>query len=527
VLSQTLPTPTEKNEAFQFPTTPKSQAVSQPSQANVQSTPATQETALQQQGVPAGEKEQVSQQPSTAGNLQQAKSQPIQHAANLQPAPEPVSHVASSQQDQQQPTPRVQPNTQVGKPQPSQQVQQPTPQSKADPPPPTQADTETIPHQANQSVNPPTSLPQPLTSASQDTKLESTTPTEVRTVKANKKQFQVQVLQEPSNVPVTDLPIAPVNSNVPQGPSVNTNVPKDTKVSPVQEGAPSVAAPQTSAQESTTQQSENLNTKTLTENSSKEISSLPTKQPGTSTAAQTQRSDDAQNTSANIAVQSSQTRAASPVQQHQPQVIAKSESASIARSVATQNTSLQTGDVQHATSTQTSLGLEVNIECSEPREIQKENIRVQSPISSHPPIYIPINPGETSKEKNTPSQQSSVDNEKSSKYNEIIALTTSIETQTSFDKNLIQEQPKKATERKTLEKSSSDEHGLDDSDGSSEKSYSRQSSDSCSTQDADNIAVSKNTGMLQAKDIENWLNQVMLCADYVVMFLVGFTEQQA
>jgi hypothetical protein len=33
--------------------------------------------------------------------------------------------------------------------------------------------------------------------------------------------------------------------------------------------------------------------------------------------------------------------------------------------------------------------------------------------------------------------------------------------------------------------------------------------------------------MLQAKDIENWLNQVMLCADYVVMFLVGFTEQQA
>ena len=544
--------------------------------------------------MPTSEQDPVTQQQPNTQGQQQAKTQPAQQAVNRQPVPESVSQVTNPQQDQpaqpiqqntqvakpqpvQQPisqTPNQHPSqtmvtqqadqqskqsvTNQAMPQPpnqpvsqanqhtpttnqqpaSQQVSQQT-VAKVEPQPLTQATAGTIPNQANQqgipnqaNSNVPTNFPQPLTNQSQNTttKSASTTPTEVRTVVAKKKQFQVQVLQEPPNVPVTDLAVAPMNSNVLQNTPVHTNVAHDssvntsvpvqevTKVYPVQEVAPSIGASPANARGSTTQQPQKSNAETSTENASKEISSLPAKQssiPCATTVAQ--GTGDKQNTTPTV--QPPQTRASSPIQQQQPQVVPKPASPVVGRSSAAPNTSVQTGCSQQATSTQASIAQEPNIETSsstETRDTPQENIRVQSPISSHPPIYIPINPGETTKEKNI-SPQSSIDNEKSSKFDEIMALTSSIETQTSFDKNVIQEQAKKSTERKTIEKSSSDEQGFEESDGSSEKSYSRQSSDNNSAQDMDRNAMPKSIGISQAQvenrqNIENWISQVILCA---------------
>ncbi len=415
---------------------------------------------------------------------------------------------------------------------------------------PNQANQQTIPSQANQqivprqanhqivpsyvnqpTVNPPASFPQPLSSQPQDstTKPQSKTPTEVRTVVAKNKKFQVQVLQEFPDGSVTDLPIAPVQP-------VNTNVPQDTKVSPVQEVAAPIVASETNTQARTTQQSVKSNIKTSTEDTNEETSSLLTTKPGIEASGHTtvtQGTDNAHNTSPDdvtAIAQSAQTRTGSPTQQPQVTLTPRPESPVVAQptqSVGTQGASLPTNGAQQTTETQTSLGQEPKVEASattETRDFPHENIRVQSPISSHPPIYIPIAPAETPSENNTSSQtandpvsektqnsQKSIDNEKAIKHDEIIALTSSIETQTSFDKNMFQELSKKATERKTIEKSSSDEQALDDSDGSvcSEKSYSRQSSDSYSSHDVD-----KNISLLQARmDTEHWLNQVIVYLD--------------
>ena len=371
----------------------------------------------------------------------------------------------------------------------------------------------------------------------------------------------MQVLEEPQNGSATDLPITPVqpvntnvpqgphmNTNVPRGPPVNTNVPKDTKVSPIQE----VAAPIVASQ--TTQQSVKTNTEVT--------SSLPTKQPNTeasgqTTVAQSQGNDVVQNATQahNVATQSAQIPTGSPTQHRKPQGTSSPRPASPVVSVAQPTQSVATQDptnaVQQATSTQTSFVQEQKTEASAStatRDLPQENIRVQSPMSNHPPIYIPIAPSETpSNENNTSSQstddpvseksrnslksQNSTESEKTTKHDDIILqLTSSIQTQTSFDKNtVIREQSKKSTERKTIEKSSSDEQpqSYDDSDGSvsSEKSYSRQSSDSYSAHDVDiSSAVHKNMGILQSKvDIEHWLNQV-LC-NYIFVLLVSLSKR--
>jgi hypothetical protein len=456
----------------------------------------------------------------------QKSDQPVNQAN--QHATQPVNQqptTGTTPQDTQQTTPKVetQPSNQAPKQTvPNQANQQIVPR---------QANHQIVPSYVNQpTVNPPASFPQPLSSQPQDstTKPQSKTPTEVRTVVAKNKKFQVQVLQEPPDGSVTDLPIAPVQP-------VNTNVPQDTKVSPVQEVAAPIGASETNVQARTTQQSVKSNIKTSTENTNEETSSLLTTKPGIEASGHTtvtQGTDNAQNTSPDVAAiaQSAQTRTGSPTQQPQVTLTPRPESPVVAQptqSVGTQGASLPTNGAQQTTETQTSLGQEPKVEASattETRDFLHENIRVQSPMSSHPPIYIPIAPAEKPSENNTSSQtandpvsaktqnsQKSIDNEKAIKHDEIIALTSSIETQTSFDKNTFQELSKKATERKTIEKSLSDEQALDDSDGSvcSEKSYSRQSSDSYSSYDVD-----KNISLLQAKmDTEHWLNQVIVCLD--------------
>ena len=377
--------------------------------------------------------------------------------------------------------------------------------------------------------NPPTSFPQPLSSQQQEaaTKPATKTPTEVR---GKKKQFQVQVLEEPKD----GLPIVPVNTNVPQNPTSSTNVPQGTRVSPVQEVAATTVASQSGNQAATAQQILKSNTETSTENSSQTI--LPAKQLATEVSAQgtVTQSRDTNTSQAPVATVAPTPIPASTTQQL-PQATPTSRPASPAVSVAQQTPSVASQDasnaVQQTASVQTSLNEEQKIEASastKTPDVPQENIHVQSPISSHPPIHISLGPSDTPGENDVfqttndavseRSQKShnSSETEKSTKQDDMIMLlTSSIQTQTSFDKNsTTREQPKKSVERKAMEKSSSDEQAPDDSDGSvsSEKSYSRQSSDSHSAYDMDiPSAMNKNISVLQTKvDIEHWLNQVTM-----------------
>lgn len=394
-----------------------------------------------------------------------------------------------------------------------------------------QDDHKSVPAKPSQQVeNPPTSFPQPLSSQAQEaaTKPATKTPTEVR---GKKKQFQVQVLEEPKD----RLPIVPVNTNVPQNPTGNTDVPQGTRVSPVQEVAATTVASQSGNQAATAQQILKSNTEASTENSSQTI--LPAKQLATEVSAQaTVTQSRGTNTSQAPVVAVAQTPAipGSPTQQL-PQATPTSRPASPAVSVAQQAPSVPSQDpsnvIQQTVSVQTSLNEEQKFEAStstKTPDVPQENIHVQSPISNHPPIHIPVGPSDTPGENDVfqttndavseRSQKShnSSETEKSTKQDDMIMqLTSSIQTQTSFDKNSItREQPKKSVERKAMEKSSSDEQAPDDSDGSvsSEKSYSRQSSDSHSAYDMDiPSAMNKNISVLQTKvDIEHWLNQVTM-----------------
>ena len=629
---QTLPTPTEKNEAFQFPaqpSVPKSEPSSQVHQANVQPIP-TQGTQQQHSKDPPNEQEPsapsnqqlaqpsqvsqaVNQQSSTQVRQQQAKVQVTQQTAqavNPQPSESLPQATDFQQSNNQQPTPQVaksqltqqvqpsQQNTQAVNLQSTQQVgQQPIPQTKQTIDPSSQqvkqtASAQSVRHssqstatqqsgqQSRQPVNnqtnqqatstvdrqatvtnpqvsqtttqvesqtsnqvnhqktapakpnqqveiPPTSLPQPLSSQPQDAtpKPATKTPTEVR---GKKKQFQVQVLEEPKDGLVKDLGIAPVNTNVPQNPTLNTNVSEGTKVSPGQE----VASPIQSSNQGTIAQ-QTFKSNTEAENSSQVTSDLPVKQLATEISGQTTvtHSQGANTSQAHIPAVAQTAIQGSPTQQRKPQTTSTPRPASPAVSIVQQTQSVASQDpsnvVQQTVAVQTSVNEEQKIEASastDTPDLPQENIHVQSPISNHPPIHIPILPSEIPGENNASSQtandvvseksHNTRENEKSTKHDDLVVqLTSSIQTQTSFDKNTItREQPKKTVERKAMEKSSSDEQppGYDDSDGSvsSEKSYSRQSSDSHSAYDMDiSSAVHKSISTSRV-DIEHWLSQV-------------------
>lgn len=429
-------------------------------------------------------------------------------------------------------------------------------------------DQQSVPNQASQrTAILPTGFPEVLTSQSQDAsaKPATKTPTEVRTVVAKKKQFQVQVLEEPQDGSATDLPVVPVSStgarvgqtpnvNAPQDLPVKTNVPQadvvvlttevaeNTKVPPVHNVAAPAVIQQVRSQDTLAKQPpQSINEGKITS----QATSIRDKVPGSegslqNTVAQSQGSIQIHNEAIKVSetTQSLHTAPSSPTSAQPPMAKAastpRSESPVVPSSQPAQPFIPQdrtTSGINDEEVASAALDEESRLKRSastEARDAPQDAITVQSPITSHPPIHIPMVPSGTQCEntstsqtsdnlKSEKSQKSITDDEKSCKHDDTIAhLTSSIQTQTSFDKSSVSRiQSKKTSERKTIEKSSSDEcpPGYDDSDGSvsSEKSYSRQSSDSHSTHDMDVCkAAPKDIENLQAKvDVEHWVNQVI------------------
>ena len=523
--------------------------VSIPQQANQQPIPQATKTQPVQHTQPGNQQETVPSTQSVDPSLQQVKQTP-NPPQSTQPV---VTQEADTKQVLNQTTPQQtnhpasQTNQQAASEinqQPAKPTTQLSDQSSPKPDLQPQANQATVPNQVNQqNINHPTSFPKPLEPQAQETKTKppSKTPTEVR---GKKKQFQVQVVDEPQNGAATDLPIAPaqpvnsnalqnppINTSVAQGPPTNTTVPKNTKASPVEGVVSQINTVGTVTTPS--------NTDVLTDCHNQVPSSLSAKQTTTKAPIQSQMTDDIQNVTQghNVAVQCTQTPTISPTQQLKPQAAstpARPESLHVPVALPTQTVATQdtNNTVQQAASTQTSIEVETKTETSistETSDLSQESVHVQtSTLSSHPPIHIPISLSEVSdesfpevtsdavseKSQNSQKSENLSEDQKTPKQDDVITqLTSSIQTQTSFDKIIVtREQAKKPNERRTIEKSSSDEQptGCDDSDGSSEKSLSRQSSENYSAHDMEISGnVHKNFETLAKTDIENWVNQVI------------------